>query len=207
MSVIVLAAALGVSFYSNVYLTLVILGLVPFIVVAGFLQMKTVTGHENANKDRLQEAGNVRMALSLYYRDRDMSGIAVMGYVCKMPAYFCCGVLFFKQTHTCHVMSCSICTCMEPGRKVTDLGYPAVCIYIYSKLDCRATIYVLSDHSQYAAYCRIISRWVIASCLCTQFTVPQIAVETIENIRTVASFGLEARRYEAYLQSVASVHV
>eukprot|EP00117_Sycon_ciliatum_P002774 scpid23728/ scgid7858/ Multidrug resistance protein 1A; ATP-binding cassette sub-family B member 1A; MDR1A; Multidrug resistance protein 3; P-glycoprotein 3 len=54
-----LVAALVISFTANVYLTLVIMGLVPVIAVAGYLQMKTLAGHEHSNKDRLQDAGKI----------------------------------------------------------------------------------------------------------------------------------------------------
>lgn len=62
-----LVAALVISFRANVYLTLVILALIPFIVMAGYLQMKTLAGHEHANKDRLQEAGKVGLAWKMVY--------------------------------------------------------------------------------------------------------------------------------------------
>ena len=40
-------------------LTLVVLTLVPLMIIAGFLQLKAITGHASENKKALEQAGKV----------------------------------------------------------------------------------------------------------------------------------------------------
>ena len=48
-------------------LTLVLVLLVPFLIVAGFLQLKAITGHAGATKKALEQAGKVNKFLIISY--------------------------------------------------------------------------------------------------------------------------------------------
>ena len=52
--------ALLVALIFSWLLTFVLLGLAPILVVAGFLQLKALTGHATQNKKALEKAGKVR---------------------------------------------------------------------------------------------------------------------------------------------------
>lgn len=55
-----LLLALVIAFAYSWLLTLVILGTLPVILVAGALQVRALTGHTAANKKALEEAGKVQ---------------------------------------------------------------------------------------------------------------------------------------------------
>jgi ABC-type multidrug transport system fused ATPase/permease subunit len=54
-----LIAALIIAFYHNWQMTFVTLSVLPFLVVAGGLQMHALAGHASTNKEQMENAGNV----------------------------------------------------------------------------------------------------------------------------------------------------
>ncbi len=46
-------------------LTLVLITLVPIMIMAGFLQLKALTGHAGETKQALEEAGKVRSSVAV----------------------------------------------------------------------------------------------------------------------------------------------
>ncbi|XP_011409250.2 PREDICTED: bile salt export pump-like [Amphimedon queenslandica] len=52
-------ASLIIAFVYSWMLTLVLIGFVPVFIIAGFLQLRAITGHAGDNKKALEEAGKV----------------------------------------------------------------------------------------------------------------------------------------------------
>ena len=55
-----LLLAVAISFAYNWVLTFVILGVVPFLMIAGALEVKALQGHSTKNKKALETSGKVR---------------------------------------------------------------------------------------------------------------------------------------------------
>ena len=52
-------ASLVIAFVYSWMLTLVLFGFVPIFIIAGFLQLRAITGHAGSSKKALEEAGKV----------------------------------------------------------------------------------------------------------------------------------------------------
>ena len=52
-------ASLVIAFVYSWMLTLVLIGFVPIFIIAGFLQLRAITGHAGSSKKALEEAGKV----------------------------------------------------------------------------------------------------------------------------------------------------
>lgn len=58
-TVVGMLLALAIAMIYAWMLTLVLISIVPVIMLAGFLQLKALTGHASENKKALEEAGKV----------------------------------------------------------------------------------------------------------------------------------------------------
>ncbi len=56
---VTMTLALVIAFVYSWVLTLLILGVVPLLLIAGALKVKAVTGHATKNKKTLEKAGKV----------------------------------------------------------------------------------------------------------------------------------------------------
>ena len=54
-----MVASMIIAFVYSWMLTLVLIGFVPVFMIAGFLQLRAITGHAGDNKKALEEAGKV----------------------------------------------------------------------------------------------------------------------------------------------------
>ena len=81
-----LIAALLIAFIHNWQMTLVTLGALPLIAVAGFLQTKALAGHAQSSKEMLEEAGKVAV--------EGIDNIRTVAQLTKEE-------LFWKRYHDC----------------------------------------------------------------------------------------------------------